>query len=196
MNDDKNIKIFKRLSAVQRESWSRHPTFFPVKEIQIADDFIRLRIGSRYYQYKWPEIKSAKIVSSIDAGIVLVPSWTRIIFNNYFAKMKFRLFIIKTADKIFKFDVSKEYPDFNHSKELVEELSRHIKVEEESYIALWAKYQLLYTLFMIGLFIAILKIILLGHFNEHLIPLIWCMVIFMIAMLVSSYKIPMKKVNN
>jgi hypothetical protein len=119
-DENKPVKVFKRMSAFERGRLSNLPMISPVKEIRLSPDEIILKKGCREYRYSWSDIHGAFITSR--AGYK----------GARFGENVIRTLNLKTPDRTFKIDVSSNYPDFKYSDILVNELRKRIKLREEN----------------------------------------------------------------
>ena len=113
-----DTKIFKRMSFSERGRFSQNPSLFPIREIRITrEDFLIMK-GRREYRFRWPEI--------LDARIILRKGYKGYQFSDDIV----RTLVLKTRDQSFKINVSANFPDFEGSDMLVNELRQHLEVLE------------------------------------------------------------------
>lgn len=136
MSEETN-KVFKRLSLSQRGHFSNYFTFFPIKKIELSENFVILQVRNRLYKYAWKEIKEAKIIHSR----------ARKSYGRYAGSdINARLFVLVTSDRTFKFDLSSRFPDFNPAKEILNKFRKHltentINLKEERRLPHWHRYK-------------------------------------------------------
>jgi hypothetical protein len=114
-------KIFRRMSIKERGHFSNYFTFFPLEEIQIYNERLVLKKGSKEYSYPWKDIEARIAKKTAYKGYG----------RGSFAKFVQRLLIINTPNKTFKFDVSSQFPDFKHNDVLLDELKKRLDLKEE-----------------------------------------------------------------
>jgi len=112
-------RIFRRMSIRERGHFSNYFTLFPIREIEIHTDCLRLQRGSKSFSYPWRDV-SARIESKVSYKA----------YGRSSAKFTQRLLVFTVRDKLFKCDVSNQFPDFKHSDLLLEELTKHIDIVE------------------------------------------------------------------
>jgi hypothetical protein len=113
------VKLFRRMSIVERGRVSHRPTIFPIREIRISDDGLVLRKRRNEYRYTWSDILGAYITN-------------RRGYKGYlFSDDIIRTLHFRTADAIFKIDVSAKFPDFKDTPLLLEELARRLVLRQE-----------------------------------------------------------------
>ena len=86
-----------------------------IKEIQIYPQKIIIIKGRRKHEYKWSEIKDACVKKA--KRILPIPS-------AYGRNEK--LFVLRTDDRTFTFEISGHSPDFENSTELIAELKKYL----------------------------------------------------------------------
>lgn len=112
---------FKRMSMRERGHFSNLFSFWPVKEIDLSDEYISITRGRKKYTYRWQDVCYAKVVikdayKSYGTGTA--------------AKFTQKTFVLQTQERSFQFDVSSNFPDFKNSSQLLAELLKRLDVQE------------------------------------------------------------------
>jgi len=113
--------VFKRMSLRKRGHFSNVFSFSPIKEIGLSANSIYIVQGGKKYVFSWKEVLSAQLLKknalkSYGMGTA--------------AKFIQKTFIIETKEKLFQFDVSSNFPDFEYSNQLLKELLKKLKVQD------------------------------------------------------------------
>jgi len=112
---------FKRMSMRERGHFSNLFSFWPVKEIDLSDEYISITRGCKKYTFKWQDVRYAKII---------VKDAHKSYGTGTAAKFTQKTFVIQTQERSFQFDVSSSFPDFKNSNQLLAELSKRLDVHE------------------------------------------------------------------
>lgn len=111
---------FRRLSLKERGHFSNLFSLRPIKEIEISNNGISLTQCRTKQTFNWNEITKAYIIK-------------RYRFKSYGraagAYIVQKIFFINVSNKIFKFDVSTNFPDFKYNAQLVRLLMKYLRVE-------------------------------------------------------------------
>ncbi len=113
--------VFKRMSLRKRGHFSNIFSFRPIKEIGLSENSIYIAQGGKKYVFSWKEVLSAQLLKknalkSYGMGTA--------------AKFIQKTFILETKEKLFQFDVSSNFPDFEYNNQLLKELLKKLKVHE------------------------------------------------------------------
>ncbi len=117
-------KEYLRKTFSERGHFTNLPTLFPIKRLEICDNYLQIDRGGKTFILDWQDFISATLYiikkSAKSCGQYASTNYTR------------QTLILKTCDNKFKIDVSLQFSDFNNSKEIISRIGEHIQITKNT----------------------------------------------------------------